>query len=132
MQRLVADLLAYSRVGSQGHALVPVDTAQLVARVVESFEGTIRATGAEISVGTLPLVLADELQLMEVFQNLIGNALKFRSSAPPRIAIAAAPGDQCWVFSVSDNGIGLEMQYAERIFQMFQRLHETVRRALDR
>jgi PAS domain S-box-containing protein len=132
MQRLVADLLAYSRVGSQGHALVPVDTAQLVARVVESFEGTIRATGAEISVGTLPLVLADELQLMEVFQNLIGNALKFRSSAPPRIAIAAVPGDQCWVFSVSDNGIGLEMQYAERIFQMFQRLHETVRRALDR
>ena len=124
MQRLVADLLAYSRVGSQGHALVPVDTMALVGRVIESLDGAIQAAGAEIQVDPLPAVLADDLQLMEVFQNLIGNALKFRSTEPPRIRISVAPDDQCWVFAVQDNGIGLEMQYAERIFQMFQRLHD--------
>ena len=124
MQRLVADLLAYSRVGSQGHALVPVDTESLVQRVIESLDGAIQAAGAQVHVGPLPPVLADDLQLMEVFQNLIGNALKFRSAAAPVIEIAAVPGDQCWVFSVQDNGIGIDMQYAERIFQMFQRLHD--------
>jgi PAS domain S-box-containing protein len=124
MQRLVSDLLAYSRVGSQGKALLPVDAAKVLARVLESLQRLVRETGASIECGGLPTVLADEGQLSQLFQNLLSNALKFRSEAPPRIVVAAVPAGPRWQFSVADNGIGLDMRFAERIFQMFQRLHE--------
>ena len=127
MQRLVTDLLAFSRVGSQAKPLLPVDPAVILQDVQRSLGKLIRTSEATIVVGELPLVLADEIQLGQLFQNLIGNAIKFRSSEAPRIEITAClDGDRCR-FDVSDNGIGMEMQYVDRIFQMFQRLHEVGR-----
>jgi PAS domain S-box-containing protein len=126
MQGLVADLLAYSRVGSQGRPLLPVPAGAVLARVIEALQRLVRETGATIEYGELPTVLADEGQLGQLFQNLLSNALKFRSEAPPRVVVSAAPAGAAgslWAFSVVDNGIGLDMRYAERIFQMFQRLH---------
>jgi PAS domain S-box-containing protein len=124
MQRLVADLLAYSRVGSQGKPLVPVAVASVVTGVLEVLGEPIRAAGAVVETEALPEVIGDEVQLRQLFQNLIGNALKFRGEAAPRIAIAARLQGEHWVFSVRDNGIGIDMQYAARVFEMFQRLHE--------
>jgi PAS domain S-box-containing protein len=124
MQRLVADLLAYSRVGSQGRPLEPVDAAQTVQRVQAALRAQILETRAKITATALPTVLADPTQLEQLFQNLIGNAIKFRSDEPPEVSISARRERQFWRFFVRDNGIGIDMQYAERIFQMFQRLHE--------
>lgn len=124
MQRLVSDLLAYSRVGSQGKPLVPVDSAAVLAGVLDSLRRLVRETGATIEHDSMPAVLADEVQLGQLFQNLLSNALKFRSEAPPRITVSAAALGPRWQFAVADNGIGLDMQFAERIFLMFQRLHE--------
>jgi PAS domain S-box-containing protein len=124
MQTLIADLLAYSRVGSQGKPLAPVSADLVVANVLRTLRGQIRELEAEIDVGPLPTVLADESQLGQLFQNLIGNALKFRGESPPQIRVRARAEGEHWVFSVQDNGIGISMQYAERVFQMFQRLHE--------
>ncbi len=126
MQRLVADLLAYSRVGSQGQPLVPVDAQEALQGVLDSLRALIQDTRAEITHDPLPGVMADDTQLRQLLQNLISNAIKFRGEAPPRIRITVKPRPQqnLWEFAVADNGIGLEMQYAQRIFQMFQRLHE--------
>ena len=109
---------------AQGKTLLPVDSEIVVRGVLNILGPVIRAAEAEIVVGKLPTVLADEVQLRQLFQNLIGNALKFRGSAPPRVVIRAEPRDEYWLYSVEDNGIGIEMQYRERVFQMFQRLHE--------
>lgn len=124
MQQLVADLLQYSRVGSQGKPLVLVNSFDVLKRVLKVLSDVISSTNATIEYAQLPEVLADEVQLGQVFQNLIGNAIKFRSSEPPRIRIEAVQQDRKWMFSVRDNGIGIEMRHADRIFQMFQRLHE--------
>jgi PAS domain S-box-containing protein len=125
MQRLVADLLAYSRVGSHGVQLRPVEAGDAVRMVIDSLGELIRESGATVTVeGTLPAVLADEGQLSQVFQNLIGNAIKFRGSEPPKISVQATRSGTRWMFAVTDNGIGIDMRYAEKIFQMFQRLHE--------
>ena len=124
MQALVADLLAYSRVGSQGRPLVQVDSEAVVNSVIEMMRSSIRKANATIEISTLPAVLADEGQLRQLFQNLIGNALKFRATADPIIGVRAARHGERWLFCVEDNGIGIDMQYGERIFQMFQRLHE--------
>lgn len=124
MQRLVADLLAFSRVGSQGKPLVPVDSGLVMTATVQSLQRLVRESGATIVYKDLPSVLADEVQLHQLFQNLLSNAIKFRGDAPPHIVIDAVARGPLWRFSVSDNGIGIDMQFAERIFQMFQRLHE--------
>ncbi len=124
MQRLVADLLAYSRVGSQGKPLRPVAAGAVLADVLQVLAPRIREAGAELQCGDLPTVMADEDQLFQLLQNLLGNALKFRSEAPPRIRIGATLEGGEWHFLVTDNGIGIEPRYSERIFQMFQRLHE--------
>jgi PAS domain S-box-containing protein len=125
MQQLVDDLLAYSRVGTQGKPLRPVDAGVVARRVVEAMQAAIVDSGAEVRCADLPQVIADEAQLGQVFQNLISNALKFRADdRVPRVRIAAAAQGDMWIFSVEDNGIGIETQYSERIFQMFQRLHE--------
>ncbi len=123
MQRLVADLLAYSRVGSQGKELIPVMVEKVLANVLNTLSQLIHDTGTLIHAETLPLVLADEEQLHQLFQNLITNAIKFRQAIRPQIHIRATLQNNFWVFSVKDNGIGIKMEYAERIFQMFQRLH---------
>lgn len=124
MQRLVADLLAFSRVGSQGKPLAPVDSRLVLTATVQSLQRLVRENGATIVFERLPVVHADEGQLHQLFQNLLSNAIKFRGEAPPHIAVAAVPRGPFWAFSVADNGIGIDMQFAERIFQMFQRLHE--------
>ncbi|MBV8665535.1 MAG: PAS domain S-box protein [Burkholderiaceae bacterium] len=124
MQRLVADLLSYSRVGSQGKVLSPVSANQVMIGVLEGLQRLIRETGASIECDALPMVMADEGQLRQLFQNLISNAIKFRSEAPPHVVVAAVRKGGYWEFCFTDNGIGLEIQHAGRIFQMFQRLHE--------
>ncbi len=124
MQRLVADLLAYARVESQGQAPAPVDAGQVLAQVLHVLAPAVREAGATVIAGEMPRVLADEGQLGQLLQNLLGNALKFRAEAPPLIRVQARPERDQWVFSVQDNGIGIDLRHADRIFQMFQRLHE--------
>ncbi|HTW29842.1 MAG TPA: PAS domain S-box protein [Acetobacteraceae bacterium] len=124
MQRLIADLLAYSRVGSEGKPIAPTVSGDVVANVVSSLRQAIHHAGATIDYDDLPVVLADDIELGRLFQNLIDNAVKFRSDKPPRIAIGATRTGDWWQFSVADNGIGFEKDYADRIFLMFQRLHE--------
>ncbi|HMV31094.1 MAG TPA: PAS domain S-box protein [Gemmatimonadales bacterium] len=123
MQRLVSDLLAISRVDSQARAPRPVDAGVVLARVLADMAATIEARGADVKADKLPVVLADEVQLGQVLQNLVGNALKFVADRPPRVRISAEPDGAQWRFAVEDNGIGIEPEYAERVFEMFQRLH---------
>ncbi|HET9956308.1 MAG TPA: PAS domain S-box protein, partial [Polyangiaceae bacterium] len=124
MQQLVRDLLAFSRVGSQGKPLYPVSAKGVLQSVIDSLQPLIQSTGAQIEVEPLPTVLADETQLRQLFQNLLGNSLKFRSKAAPRVRVSCRHLGDRYQFSVSDNGIGIDMQYSERVFQMFQRLHD--------
>jgi PAS domain S-box-containing protein len=123
MQRLVSDLLSFSRVGSGGKLPVRVATGEVARSVVAALQAVVTEHSATIEIGPLPDVMADEIQLGQVFQNLIANALKFRSEAPPRITISAESSGGFVRLAVADNGQGLEMRYAPRIFQMFQRLH---------
>ncbi|MCW4115841.1 MEKHLA domain-containing protein [Aurantimonas sp. MSK8Z-1] len=124
MKRLIADLLLYSRIGTQGKDFARVDTEAVARGVVEQMGPVIRESDAQVDVEHLPEVMGDDVQLAQLFQNLIGNAIKFRGEATPRITIRADREKDLWVFSVADNGIGIDSGYAERIFQMFQRLHE--------
>ena len=122
MQALVRALLTYSRVSSQGKELVAVDSQAVLKLVVESMRASIQATGAEITWGELPLVLADDVQLAQVFLNLIGNAIKFCDGGRPHVEISVRREADTCVFAVKDNGIGIEAVHAGRLFQMFQRL----------
>jgi signal transduction histidine kinase len=124
MQALINDLLAYSRVGRSERepALVSSDTALTQARA--NLAEQIEETGATIETGHLPLVLAELPLLIAVFQNLLSNALKFSGGKPPRIVVTVRRDEPFWLFSFSDNGIGIEPEYAERIFVIFQRLNE--------
>jgi signal transduction histidine kinase len=124
MQALINDLLAYSRVGRSDRepALVSSDTALTQARA--NLAEQIEETGATIETGHLPLVLAELPLLIAVFQNLLSNALKFSGGKPPRVVITVGRDEPFWLFSFSDNGIGIEPEYADRIFVIFQRLHE--------
>ena len=124
MKLLINDLLAFSRVGSQAKPFAPIDTTRLVHSVTNSLRHAIESSHAEIVVGDLPPIVGDEVQMGQLFQNLISNAIKFHSDKPPRIAIKARKPGKNWVFSVEDNGIGIEPQYTDRIFQMFQRLND--------
>ncbi len=123
MQRLIRDLLAYSRVSTHGGRLAPTDADGALHDALANLQAGIRDTGAVITHDALPTVWADATQLTQVFQNLVGNAIKFHGAAPPRVHVTATPKDGEWVFAVVDNGIGIEPQYFDRIFVMFQRLH---------
>src|SRR5580658_5758178 len=124
MQALINDLLAYSRVGRSARepSLVSRDAALTQARA--NLAEQIEETGATIETGHLPLVLAELPLLAAVFQNLLSNALKFSGGKPPRIVVTARRDEPFWLFSFSDSGIGIDPDYAERIFVIFQRLHE--------
>jgi signal transduction histidine kinase len=124
MQALINDLLAYSRVGRSDRqpALVSSETALAQARA--NLAEQLEQTGATVESGHLPLVLAELPLLIAVFQNLLSNALKFSGTAQPRIVVTVRRDEPSWLFSFSDNGIGIEPEYAERIFVIFQRLHE--------
>jgi len=123
MQTLIQDLLSYSRVTTRGQSFQVTNTATVCTAALRNLQKAIEESAAAISVGNLPEVSADATQLIQVFQNLVGNAIKYRDHRKVEIRIAAKTLDNLAIFSVEDNGIGIEAQYFERIFQMFQRLH---------
>ncbi|MFI6095362.1 ATP-binding protein [Lentzea sp. NPDC051213] len=123
MQGLINDLLAFSRVGRITREMTVVDLNEIVRQVVESYSERIEETGARIEVADLPAVRGETSLLSAVFQNLISNALKFKGADAPVIAVGVEPDGELWKFSVRDNGIGIEPEYADRIFVIFQRLH---------
>ena len=123
MERLISDLLAYSRVGTRGGAFAPADLDTVLEQSLRNLETGIAASQAAITRDPLPTLTVDATQMMQLFQNLIGNAIKFHGESPPRIHVGAQKQEGRWVFSVRDNGIGIEPQYYERIFHIFQRLH---------
>jgi signal transduction histidine kinase len=123
MRSLIDALLEYSRVGRARPAFQPVATSEVVADVLAGLRATIEESDARVTCGTLPVVAADRSELTRVFQNLVANAIKFVADGPPDIRIGATRERAHWRFSVVDNGIGVEPQYAERIFAMFKRLH---------
>ncbi|MGH6967537.1 MAG: PAS domain-containing sensor histidine kinase [Stellaceae bacterium] len=125
MQRLINDLLAYSRVGRKGGDPLPFEFAEAVNAALANLKGAIADSGAKVNVGSLPRVVGVRMQLTQLMQNLIGNAIKFqRDGVPPAIAISAAQEDTMCHVVVEDNGIGIEPQYIDRVFLIFQRLHE--------
>ena len=123
MQTLINDLLAYSRVGTRAKGLESTDCPAVLDQALANLKVAIEQGGAVVTHDPLPTVMADKLQLIQLFQNLIGNAIKFHVEEPPRIHVSAELKGNEWVFSVRDNGIGIDPQYAERIFVIFQRLH---------
>src|SRR5580698_7807952 len=125
MQRLIQDLLAYSRVGTKGKDLLVTSSEEALQRAILNLRGAIADSGAMVTHDPLPAVMADETQLVQLFQNLIGNAIKYQKAGTPKVHISASKnGGTKWTFSVRDNGLGIDPQYFERIFVMFQRLHK--------
>jgi signal transduction histidine kinase len=123
MQQLINDLLQYSRVGTRGRPLVPTDAGAAFEAACANLKVAIEESGAEVVSDPLPVLMADESQLVQLFQNLVGNAIKFRGREPSRVRVGAERRDGEWLLSVNDNGIGIEPQYLERIFLLFKRLH---------
>jgi signal transduction histidine kinase len=123
MQQLINDLLAFSRVGRMTEGMAPIDLADSFATAMSNLEVTAEAADAIVTTDPLPVVLGERSLLVQLFQNLIGNAIKFRGDATPTVHIGAVRKPEVWEFSCADNGIGIEPQYAERIFVIFQRLH---------
>jgi light-regulated signal transduction histidine kinase (bacteriophytochrome) len=123
MKALIDDLLAYARVESRGQSLLLTDSEKLFRQVLSVMQVSITETGAVVTHDPLPTVLADRTQLGLLFQNLLSNALKFRATRPPRVHVSVRPEDSQWLFTVKDNGIGIEPQYTNKIFELFQRLH---------
>lgn len=125
MQRLIQDLLTYSRVGTKGQDMLDVSSEDALQQALINLRGAIEDSGALVTHDPLPAVLADEMQLVQLFQNLVGNAIKYQSPGIPKVHISASRnGPNKWVFSVKDNGLGIDPQYFEKIFGMFQRLHK--------
>jgi PAS domain S-box-containing protein len=125
MQQLIQDLLSYSRVDKKGHELQEVSSDRALQQALVNLRGAIESSGALITNAPLPKVKANEIQLIQLFQNLVGNAIKYQGPGVPHIHISAARnGSSRWTFSVQDNGLGIEAKFFERIFGMFQRLHK--------
>ena len=126
MQRLIQDLLAYSRVHTKGQGLESTSSELALERATTSLRTAIATAGALVTHGPLPTVMADQSQLVQLFQNLVGNAIKYQSTGGvPTVHVSSIKdGDDKWRFSVQDNGIGIEAQYFDKIFGMFQRLHK--------
>lgn len=123
MQDLVQDLLTYSRVSREGRTAELVDLQVIAENVKNTLESAIAESHATITIGALPTLEAHATHIEQLFQNLISNSLKYHGSQPPRIEISATKIKKYWQFSIRDNGIGIDPQYAERIFVIFQRLH---------
>ncbi len=122
MKQLIEDLLAYSKVGTRGKDF-GVEAESSLKRALTNLRAAIQDSGAAVTQDKLPTIPCDEVQLAQLFQNLIGNALKFRSPSVPRVHVSVMQQEKEWQFSIADNGIGIEPQYFERIFMVFQRLH---------
>ncbi|HEY4108723.1 sensor histidine kinase [Puia sp.] len=123
MKALIMDLLEYSRVGTGKENFVPVDTSVVMQEVGDIFREKIISARAKVEIGDLPVVVGDKVQLTQLFQNLLSNALKYHSETPPVIRIGSKDEGACWRFSVEDNGIGIDPQFFDKIFIIFQRLH---------
>jgi PAS domain S-box-containing protein len=123
MRQLIQDLLAYARINSRGDAFVPVPLEEILAETLEGLRLALEESGAAVTHGPLPVVLADPAQMGQLFSNFIGNALKFRGTEPPTVHLQAERRDAEWVLSIRDNGIGIDPRFFERIFVVFQRLH---------
>jgi PAS domain S-box-containing protein len=123
MQRLIQDLLAYSRVDTRAQPTQLVESARAFDQAVANLQAAIGEHGAEVTRDPLPIVRGDSTQLAQLLQNLIGNAIKFKGDRTPCVHVSAKTEQGQWVFTVRDNGIGIEPQYFERIFAIFQRLH---------
>jgi light-regulated signal transduction histidine kinase (bacteriophytochrome) len=123
MQAQINDLLAYSRITTRGNRFEPTDCSAICQQAVSNLAAAIDETAAVVTSDPLPTLKADASQLVSLFQNLIGNGIKYHGEQPPRIQVCAVQRGEEWLFSVSDNGIGIEAQYTERIFVIFQRLH---------
>lgn len=124
MQQLIQDLLAYSRITTRGKPPEPLDSHDALGEAVANLQATIQESGALVTTVDLPRVMGDRGQLVQVFQNLIANAVKFhRPEEPPRIHVSAERTGGFWTFRVADNGIGIESKYFDQVFQVFQRLH---------
>jgi PAS domain S-box-containing protein len=123
MQHLINDLLAYSRVTMKGREFKPVEAQAALGQVLANLTPAIEESQARVTYGPLPTIMADATQMQQLFQNLISNAIKFRREEPLCVHVSAEQGAGEWLFSVRDNGIGIETRYLERIFVIFQRLH---------
>ena len=117
--------MAYSRAGSHSNGFEPTDCTAVFLQAVANLQLAIAESGATVTHDPLPTVPADGDQLVQVFQNLVGNSIKFYNSAAPQIHAAAEQTPSGWIFSIKDNGIGIDPQYAHRIFEVFQRLHSS-------
>jgi len=124
MKQLIEDLLAYSRVGTRGREFKPVKLESVVERAKTNLRAALEESGGELTHDPLPEVQGDEMQLLQLFQNLAGNAIKFHGEAKPRVHVSASEKESEFEIAVQDNGIGIEAQYFERIFMVFQRLHD--------
>lgn len=124
MERLLADLRAFAHASVSGRDPAPVVDAELPLKsALANLQTAIEDSGAEVTFGPLPLVRIHPFQMEQLFQNILGNAIRYRNQDPPRIHIAAEPSQSGWKFSVQDNGIGIEPEYKEHIFELFKRLH---------
>ena len=123
MQGLIQDLLAYSRAGSGSKALCEISSEDALSDALANLRATIEESGAVVTHDSLPAITTDGTQLTQIFQNLVGNAIKYRGGEAPRVHVSAAKGGDEWIFSVRDNGMGIESQYFDKIFVLFQRLH---------
>jgi PAS domain S-box-containing protein len=130
MQRLIQDLLAYSQVGTRAQHLLNTSSEEALGQALLNLQGAIAGAGALVTHDPLPIVMADEGQLIQLFQNLVGNAIKYRSHEVPRVHVSSTSNDSknggqaSWLFSVRDNGLGIDARYFDKIFGMFQRLHK--------
>ena len=123
MKKLIEDLLAYSRIATQNKTLKLTNLNDVLKDVLLNLQEATKETGAVINYGKLPILAVNETQIMQLFQNLISNAIKFQSDEIPNINISAEQKNNIWEFSVKDNGIGIEPEFFDRIFKIFQRLH---------
>lgn len=123
MSTLIDDLLTYSRIGFKPQSLEPTDSEKVLRKTLSNLARSIHEHQAQVTYDPLPRVVVDSTQLSQLFQNLISNAIKFRGKTAPRIHISAQQQENCWIFSVADNGIGIAPEQSERIFMVFQRLH---------
>ncbi len=123
MHALINDLLEYSRMGTEDKLLEPTDSSDVLALALDNLKVALRESGAVVTQDALPTVIADASQMAQLFQNLIGNAIKFHGQEPLRVHVSAERKGDEWVFSVRDNGIGLDTDFSDRIFVIFQRLN---------
>ncbi len=123
MQQLINDLLTYSRIGRTRETLTDVDCNEVMRRVLADLSAAVAETGATVTAGGLPTVRGQWPTLVQLFENLVSNAIKFHGSQPPWVEVTARRSDGYWQFCITDNGIGIEPQYSDRIFAVFQRLH---------